>query len=78
MTCDGCDHVGNYCNFSFTARNGKQAHKLCQFCSGKQMKRLRKDSPVRDDIEYCLYDGPNDPERYMGGGEFDTDGGYFC
>lgn len=26
---------------------------------------------------YCTYDGPNDPDRYMGHGEFDTDDGYW-
>ena len=27
---------------------------------------------------FCTYDGPDDPDRYLGHGEFDTDEGYWC
>ncbi|RIA86996.1 hypothetical protein C1645_828389 [Glomus cerebriforme] len=30
----------------------------------------------REECEYIYYDGPDDPDRYLGHGEFDDDDGY--
>ena len=71
MKCDGCKQQCNFANLEFTANaHGTPARRLCQFCSGQNTQG--------DGGAYYLYDGPDDTDRYLGGGEFDTDDGYYC
>ncbi len=51
--------------------------------SKKQRKNLEdtraKHAPETDYGQmYVMYDGPDDPDRYNGGGDFDTGEGYYC
>ena len=64
--CDGCNWVAQFSNFKFTDQKTARAFVACQRC------RSNDDGPM-----YCPYDGPNDPDRYEGHGNWDDSDGYW-
>lgn len=38
----------------------------------------RRSGAWDSDVSWCPYDGPDDPDRYCGGGEWDEGSGFFC
>ena len=69
--CDLCNYEAQFSNFKFVDQETKKAAVTCQQC----IVRLRgsdNDGPM-----YCPYDGPNDPDRYEGHGNWDDSDGYW-
>lgn len=65
-TCDGCGWEAQFSNLKFTNQKTAKASVVCKRC------RESDNGPM-----YCLYDGPNDPDRYEGHGEWDDADGYY-
>jgi hypothetical protein len=57
----------------------RNAAKCSQGLTAKQRKTattLKPEEERENFTMYCEYDGPDDPDRYLGHGEFDTAAGY--
>ena len=64
--CDGCGWEAQFSNFKFTDQKTTKASVVCLRC------RESDYGPM-----YCPYDGPNDPDRYEGHGNWDDSDGYW-
>ena len=64
--CDGCGWTAQFSNFKFFDQQTKRARVQCKRCEESDKEPM-----------FCFYDGPHDPDRYEGHGEYDVSDGYY-
>ena len=87
------DYVRSHSRFTAWARDLVQkmltnASRASGILSSKQRQKVvgwlqsgqwvEESSSAADGGFWVPYDGPDDPDRYLGHGEFDTESGYYC